>query len=136
MSSCRQGGLESHSWSEVRTVKLQCQVLSVTAFGERASWQFDSVKYCKDQQSPEQSRNVYENKRRVLIDEKPQSLQDASDTLPALDHLFEPSTFDNRHVTVGGDIVQFLHDSGRPANFHAIYSFVGTQTEMRRPGTR
>jgi len=54
----------------------------------------------------------------------------------ALHHLFEPGTFDNRYVTVGGDILQFLHNPGRPANFHAICRFVGTQTEMSRSSAR
>src|SRR6266480_884892 len=50
--------------------------------------------------------------------------------------LFEPGTFDNRYVTVGCDIVQLLHSPGRPANFHAICCFVGTQTEMSRSRAR
>jgi hypothetical protein len=54
----------------------------------------------------------------------------------ALHHLFEPGTFDNRYATVGGDILQFLHNPGRPANFHAICRFVGTQTEMSRSSAR
>ena len=52
------------------------------------------------------------------------------------DPLFDPGTFDNRYVTVGGDILQFLHNPGRPANFHAICRFVGTQTEMSRSSAR
>src|SRR5208337_5649165 len=53
-----------------------------------------------------------------------------------LHNLFEPGTFDNRYATVGGDILQFLHNPGRPANFHAICRFVGTQTEMSRSSAR
>ena len=40
--------------------------------------------------------------------------------------LFKPGAFDNRYITVGGDILEFLHDAGRPANLDAIGGFVGT----------
>jgi len=54
---------------EISAVKLQCQVLLMSALAGAVAHQYASVKYCKicgfpfgGPEQPEQTQNVYENK--------------------------------------------------------------------------